>query len=378
MERIQPIIDNLWERIQRYFENKTRRNWTIAIFLLIVGSLILDVPTPHVSIAAEPLWPTNAFFTNSLLTTFIVDLILIGLAFAARSQIKEIPTGLGNFMEMVVESLYNLTESVAGKNARKFFPWVATIFLFVIISNYSGLIPGVGSIGLEYADADAYHALLEGDAAGHADVIVTEDAVVVAEAEHGAEAEHAAEAEHGAAAESVTETEAEHGTEAVATAEGEHGEAAEDAHHSLFVPLFRAPSADLNVTFALALITMILVQYFGFQSLGSNYFTKFFNFNTGKGFMRGIFAFSGILELVSEFAKIISFAFRLFGNIFAGEVLLGVMAFLVAFLVPVAFYGLELFVGFIQALVFMMLAVVFFSTAVVSHGDHGDDHGEHH
>lgn len=329
MERIQTFFENLWERIQIYFEQPTRRNLTIGVVLLLIASFLLPVDPPHVSIAAEPLFQVGPrWFTNSLLTTLIVDIILIVMALAARASIKEIPTGFGNFIEFVVEALYNLTESVAGKNARKFFPWVATIFFFVIVSNYSGLIPGVGSIGVYHEEA------------------------------HVAEVDHAG------------------GGEVVVTTEGEevHVEEGAEEHHAPFVPLFRPPSADLNVTFALALITMFMVQFWGVQALGAKYFTKFFNFNTGKGAMRGIFAFSGILELVSEFAKIISFAFRLFGNVFAGEVLLAVMAFLVAFLVPVAFYGLELFVGFIQALVFMMLAVVFFSTSVISHGDHGDDH----
>jgi F-type H+-transporting ATPase subunit a len=328
VDRIQLFFENLWERIKRYFENPTRRNITIGVILLMITGAIIDVPTPHVSIAAEPLFERGpAWFTNALLTTLIVDIILIAMALVARSQIKEIPSGFGNFMEWVIEGLYNLTESVAGRNARRFFPVVATIFLFVIVSNYSGLIPGVGSIGVwhEYAGA------------GHASIFNRSLAAI---------------------GESIAVAEA-------AAVEG----------GKVFIPLFRAPSADLNVTFALAIITMVMVQFYGLRALGAGYLTKFFNFNTGKGSMRAIFAFSGILELVSEFAKVISFAFRLFGNIFAGEVLLLVMAYLVAFLVPIAFYGLELFIGFIQALVFMMLAVVFFSTAVISHGDHGD-HGD--
>jgi F-type H+-transporting ATPase subunit a len=338
VERIQLFFQNLWERILRYFEQPTRRNLTIGVVLLLIASFILQVPTPHVSIAAEPIFQTGyPWFTNAILMTIIVDIILIVMALAARAQIKEIPTGFGNFMEFVVEALFNLTESVAGKNARKFFPWVATIFLFVIVSNYSGLIPGVGSIGVYH---EGYHGASTQSIFSFNRSVASADASIVAE---------------GAA--TVTP-------------------AVEDGR--LFVPIFRPPSADLNFTFALALITMFMVQFWGVRALGASYFHKFFNFNTGKGFMRGIFAFSGILELVSEFAKIISFAFRLFGNIFAGEVLLAVMAFLVAFLVPVAFYGLELFVGFIQALVFMMLAVVFFSTAVISHGDHGGEHGDSH
>jgi F-type H+-transporting ATPase subunit a len=111
---------------------------------------------------------------------------------------------------------------------------------------------------------------------------------------------------------------------------------------------------------------MFLVQVWGVRALGGKYFKKFFN-ASGHGFMKGINAFVGILELISEFARIIAFGFRLFGNIFAGEIVLATMAFLVMFLLPVPFYILEVFVGFVQALVFMMLALVFFSMSTISH-----------
>lgn len=315
-------------RIINFF--KVPRNAFLSLFVLVllIASFILRTDEPHVSIAAEYLIedaPQLKWFTNSVLSMIFVDIFIIIMAVATRYSLKEKPEGFGNFMEFVVEALYNLVESVAGKNARKFFPWVATIFIIVIISNYSGLIPGVGSIYVE----------------------------------HGAHAEET----HSA----VVATE-------VAAADGFFLFAANTAGegYAKKIPIFRAPSADLNFTFALAIITMVMVQVWGIQALGMGYLKKFFNFS-GSGFMKGINIFSGLLELVSEFAKIISFAFRLFGNIFAGEVLLVVMAFLITFLIPVPFYGLELFVGFIQALVFMMLAVVFFSTAVVSH-DHGDHH----
>jgi F-type H+-transporting ATPase subunit a len=130
------------------------------------------------------------------------------------------------------------------------------------------------------------------------------------------------------------------------------------------VPLFRAATADLNTTLALAIFSIVLTQIFGFQHLKLGYLKKFFNFSNP------LMTFVGILELVSEFAKIVSFAFRLFGNVFAGEVLLAVMAFLVPVVVPMPFYGLELFVGFIQALVFAMLSLVFFNMATQSHDEH--------
>lgn len=307
-------------------QDPRRRNITLGVIVLLVGSIILKplMSPPHVSLAAEPLGKGD-FFTNSLLTTLIVDIILIGLALATRAGLKEgVPSGLANVMEMVIEGLYGLVENVVGKNAKRFFPIAATIFLFVIVSNYSGLIPGVGSIGLYHSteEAEGGHGLLIDQQVASADEKVAFSFLP-----------------------------------------------AEEEGYAKFVPLLRAPSADLNVTFALALITMIMVQYYGISALGAKYFKKFFNFG-GKGFMGAIFGVVGILELISEIAKVISFAFRLFGNIFAGEVLLAVMAFLVAFLLPMPFYGLELFVGFIQAFVFMMLAVVFFSTAMVGHDDH--------
>lgn len=129
----------------------------------------------------------------------------------------------------------------------------------------------------------------------------------------------------------------------------------------VLVPLLRGPTADLNTTLALALISVFLTQFFGIKYLHLKYFTKFINFKGPIQF------FVGILETVSEFAKIISFAFRLFGNIFAGEVLLTVIAFLMPIIAPIPFMGMELFVGFIQALVFSLLTAVFLSVATAEH-----------
>lgn len=130
--------------------------------------------------------------------------------------------------------------------------------------------------------------------------------------------------------------------------------------HEEFIPLFRAGTADLNMTLALAFLAVVIIQYSGLRSLGASYLKRFINFKNP------IYFFVGILELIGEFSRVISFAFRLFGNIFAGEVLLTVIAFLMPFLVPLPFMGLELFVGFIQALVFSMLTAVFLSQASVS------------
>lgn len=147
-------------------------------------------------------------------------------------------------------------------------------------------------------------------------------------------------------------------------------EGASAGHDAKFIPLFRAPTADLNTTIALALISMIIVQIVGFKILGIGYLKKFFNFS--KPFPINFLV--GILELISEFAKVISFSFRLFGNVFAGEVLLAVLAFLVPYFLPIPFYGLELFVALVQAYVFAMLTLTFIKLATVGHGEHEEAH----
>jgi F-type H+-transporting ATPase subunit a len=259
-----------------------------------------------------------------MLTTIVVDILIIVLALLATMSMKEVPGKWQSFVEMVVEYLYSMSESISGRDARKYFPWVATIFIFVVFSNWIGLIPGVGSI-----------------------VVVQEAAV---------------------------EEHAQGFNRQLAMADGKLvliNPAEEEEGHGKEVPLFRAPSADLNTTFALALITMVMVQVWGVRALGLGYFGKFFQFNGPNLGMKLISTFVGILELVSEFSRLIAFGFRLFGNIFAGEVLLGVMAFLIPYLISLPFYGLELFVGFVQALVFMMLSVAFFIVATTSHGEEG-------
>jgi F-type H+-transporting ATPase subunit a len=139
---------------------------------------------------------------------------------------------------------------------------------------------------------------------------------------------------------------------------------AAEEKNSETVPLFRPGTADLNTTIALGIISVFAVQLFGFNALQFSYFKKFFNFSSP------IMFYVGILELISEFAKVLSFAFRLFGNVFAGEVLLVVLTSLTKVVGPIPFYGLEVFVGFIQALVFAMLSLVLFNMATMSHDEH--------
>lgn len=305
----------------------------IALFV-VSGLLGLKVPPPHVALAAEPLIHLGSFtITNALFTTWIVMAILIVVAFiSTRSYPKNLATAqnsdlvpggkLGNFMEWVIEGLHGFSESVAGKWAAKFFPIIMTIFLLIVLSNWIGLLPGVGSIGLFEHPQDAH---------GHTYVA------------HGI----------------------------VMTAEEAH-----DGKGVILIPFLRPPATDLNFTLALALVAVVMAQIFGVQAQKLGYFKKFFDlsgFKQGVG-MGLIQVFVGLLELVSEFARIISFSFRLFGNIFAGEVLLLVLAFLIPYIVSLPFYALEGFVGFIQGFVFFMLALVFFTLAIQGH--HGEE--EHH
>ena len=234
----------------------------------------------HISVAAEEIARIGPLsITNALLTTFIVMIVLFAITLWYQMSRPV-------FVEMIIEGFYNFFEEVLGEKTKKLFPLLMTFFLFILVGNWLGIMPGVGPIGVEHYD---------------------------------------------------------------------HGE-------KVLVPLFRGPNADLSTTIALALISVSVTQVLSVNALGiGKYIKKFINFSNPINF------FVGILELVSEFAKILSFSFRLFGNIFAGEVLLVVVTFLIPVLLPIPFYGLEIFVGFIQALVFTMLTMIFIAVATDKH-----------
>lgn len=241
----------------------------------------------EISIAAETV--THIFgipVTNSLLASLLTTVILVTLSYLTTRHLKEIPKGIQNILEYVVEFLYNMIQDVTRDKERtyKFFPVVATIFLFVIVSNWMGLLPGFASVGFY---------------------------------------EHAAEGEK-------------------------------------FVSFFRSANSSLSSTLALAIVSVLSIQFMGIAILGfAKYAKKFINLSSPIAF------FIGLLEMISEVARMISFSFRLFGNIFAGEVLLTVIMTIAPFVAPLPFFALELFVGFIQALVFAMLLLVFMNTAVM-------------
>lgn len=317
------------------------RNRLLIIFgaVLLVGFVLaffgvkMTQDDLHISAKAEPLAciggtlvgdacseGTAIPITNSLVMTVLVDLVLLGLIVAGTRRMQLVPRGLQNVLELVVGGVYDFAKSIDQKNVAKFFPLPMTIFVFFLVANMLALVPGVGSIGI----------------------------CVPAEA-HG---------EAGEISQSFFS-----GWPGYCAANTEHG-------HQLMVPALRAPSADLNVTFAFSIVAMIMIEFFGFQFLGLGYLTKFFNFKEGFiGFL------VGLIEIISEFSRLISFAFRMFGNIFGGEVILVVMAYLFPYLLPLPFYGFEVFVAIMQAIIFAILTYIFFSTAIISHGH--DDHGEH-
>lgn len=257
------------------------------------------------------------------------------------------PGGLQNFAEFIIEGFSNMVQGVTGdeKKTRFFMPFFMSFFFFVLFNNWFGLLPGVGTVGFQETVEGTEHAVLL-----ESEVKVPVSTVQAAEPVHLEE-----EVGHETAGEEAHEEGAE---DSHAEEEG-HGE-----KHSVFVPYLRAGTADLNTTLALGLFSQVMAQIVGFKYLGFSYLKKFINFKDP------IMFFVGILELVSEFSKVLSYAFRLFGNIFAGEVLLVVISALVPLIVPMPFYGLEIFVGFIQALVFSLLSLVFFNVATISHDDH--------
>lgn len=298
----------------------------------------------HISVSAETIAHIgNVAITNSMLTSTIVSAVIVILSVYIGSRIKQTdhPDRLQSFAEMVVDGFQNFIKGIVetDRKVKLFTPLVMSFFLFIALNNWSGLLPGVGTILIKPKETTHVQIVQPAQA--------SEDVLDTAQDESNIEETHS---------ETKTGDEAEMAGEADSHAETEEKHAA--------VPLFRAGTADLNMTIALAIISVVMTQVYGLMFLGGEYLTKFFNFSSP------IYFFVGILEFVLEFAKIASFAFRLFGNIFAGEVLLEVIKFLVPLVVPMPFLGLEIFVGFVQALVFVMLSIVFFNMATQGHGDH--------
>jgi len=240
----------------------------------------------HIALAAEKVGELFGIpITNTLLTSWAVILILFVIAFFVGRNLKMVPGRIQTLFESMVSFILDYMTEVLedGKLARKLFPLITTLFLFIFASNILEFTPGIGSWGL---------------------------------------------IEH--------------------TALGE-----------TFTPLLRSVNTDLNVTLALAIIAFVTIEVVGVATLGFvKYTRKFLNFSSPIAFL------VGIIELFSEVARLISFSFRLFGNIFAGEVLIVVIMFFVPYFIPVPMMLFEVFVGLIQAAIFALLTLFFVKMAI--------------
>lgn len=271
----------------------------------------------EITLFAEPVLHIGDFIiTNALLTSWVVVFILIILSLILRSKLKEVPGKMQNLFEIVIEGALSLCDQVTNnrKVSMKVFPIAISVFFFILISNWLGITP-LGGFGI--------------------------------------------------------------------IEEGEHG--------LLFVPFLRGATADINTTLALAVMAVFGANLFGIFSIGIwKTFNKYVNLKVLGGIFKKIRReptiiivapitfFVGLIEIVGEFAKVASLAFRLFGNVFAGEVLLVSMAALVAYVIPIPFLFLELLVGVIQALIFSILLVVYFTIAATDHDEHETAHDASH
>lgn len=240
---------------------------------------------PHTFFSLGPL-PV----TNTLLNTFLIDAILLLIAFTVTRRLKIIPGFLQNSAEFIVGGLYKFTESIAGERTPQIFPYFITFFLFILISNWSGLIPGISLIGVR--------------------------------------------------------------------------------ENNEIIPILRSATSDLNTTFAFALISLVATHFLSIKVLGiKEYILRYISLNP-------ILLFVGALEIVSEITKVISLSFRLFGNIYAGEVVLETVSGIFSFLFPLPFLLLEFIVGLVQALVFSMLTMAFMVILTTPHHEEAKEVNE--
>ena len=253
------------------------------------------IPVPEVHLAPQKLFTIGGFtVTNTLLSAWLTTTVILLLFGLGTRRMNMVPGRLQGLLEMLVEVLYGFIRGMAGEHyARRFFPLLATIFVFVAFNAWMALLPIYPTVGF--------------------------------------------------------------------TAEG--------SDH-VTTHLLRSAGTDINMPLALALIAFVFIEVWGFRVHRIGYLREFFRFGNP------VQTFIGLLELISHFIRIISFTFRLFGNMLAGEIVLFMMTFLTFFITPIIFYGLEILVGGVQALVFMGLTLVFTVLAVAPHEGHKEEHAE--
>lgn len=339
------------------------------VALMAASRVLLPVPLPHIQLPAEaiPGIPVlhlplvgDLVVSNTMVAILLTDALLIVLAFLATRRLSMVPSGLQNVFEAIIEYWENMSVQMIGEDlTRRYLPLFLTLFLLIALANWSELIPGYDTFGVLFQPE---HHGLEHHTGPEAAAPAPEQEHTLFRVEWLGEPGSG----FGIGMERLEEG-------AAGSQEAEAGTGGDHVSGGwAFVPFVRAASTDLSFTMALAVIAVAAIQVLGFQCLGPGYLKKFVHLDFSQGVGRGLMnIFVGLLELISEFARIVSFAFRLFGNIFAGQTLLFVLPFLLPFIAVVPVFGLELFVGMIQAFVFAILTLAFMAVAMIAHGGEG-------
>lgn len=357
------------------------------VFVLFIISITYrSVPQPLIEIKGESIAKITLIpgvgdaigtleIRNTLITSWCVVALIVIVAYFSGRSVKMIPSGWQNFIEGTIDGIHGLVVNTAGeKNGRRFFWVIATFLIYVAVSNWFALLPffnTIGKIEPVKAEKGEFHeqAMVIDKAAGLS-IINFKAKLIDIEVDETPCEELKSDAK---------DTCLEHQREEAIVAAEEKHHVTGDKKLAVMAPYFRSMNTDLMTPLSLAIASAIFVEYWGISTLGlRGYGSKFVNtkkLRQGNLLMGGIDLFVGALEFIAETARLISFSFRLFGNMLAGEILLLVMTFMLpfAFVIVGIFYGLEIFVGAIQAFVFGMLTLVF---GVLAVSGHSDEHAE--
>lgn len=382
----------------------------------------IAVGLPVIYVPGEKLFefPIIGEFTNTMLGGVLTTIIGLLLVVPVAMNPQRVPGRVQAFVETLIGFFDDQTRSALGPKGRQVFPLMISIFMFLLIANVMKIVPGVDTVGLKhcagifpvgtehteenFVSVNGYPlqkgplgiSLLKVDEPLSTGTRSTYDDYHACEEAHAGGAEHSDSADHSEEATdhseeaATTEESTDHSEEATTAEAGDQAAApeedhAEEEHLYMVTPFVRGASTDLTVTLSIALVAMVAVQFFGLKELGlSGYSVKFLNLpaveRAAAGQPIAVIDFAvGLLETVLEIMKVVSFAFRLFGAMFGGMILMFVITFLVGTLVPVAVVGLEVFIGVIQAYVFSILFLMFSAVAMTPH-HHDDEHhdDEHH
>ncbi|OGO05368.1 MAG: hypothetical protein A2Y91_07685 [Chloroflexi bacterium RBG_13_54_8] len=333
----------------------------------------------HEFFRGDTLFEVGGFsVSNTLLASWITVIIVLAIAFAATRKMKIVPRRLQGLVEVALETLLNFVESVAGrKDGRRFFPVIATIFIFVIFNAYLALMPVFGP-SISVTEKEEVHAASAGTVVSVVETEKVEEGEVILTLDTGDEI--------AAPMSGHVHLDAEVGDRISANDEVASIESKP--------PLFRSANTDINMTLALAIMAVFFIEFWALRSRGfRHYINEYVNLGElsqgikllfkGKvaaapmAILTGIInVFMGGIEALSHIIRLVSFAFRLFGNMTAGEILLLSATFLVPWIMAIPFYGLELLIGFIQALIFGGLTLVFASMAVAHGSEEHEEHAE--